>query len=130
MSMANEQAAVLYRLALQDRLAFHTLSANRDIELRIVCFHGQQAVEKIIKTVLVVRELVFPPTHDLIKLAALLPQHLQAAFPASQDQLSRLNPYAVAFRYDDREIHLLTLEEARDVVDQIFAWAEELLGER
>jgi hypothetical protein len=46
MSIANEEAAMLLRIARQDALAFVTLIANPDIEARIACFHGQQAVEK------------------------------------------------------------------------------------
>jgi HEPN domain-containing protein len=127
MNITNEEAAVLYRLATQDRLAFQTLSANRDIDLRIVCFHGQQAVEKAIKAVLVSQGVTFPTTHDLNKLVDLLPAGL-AIFPAELDTLRKLNPYAVVFRYDDREIHTLTRTDANTMVEQIFAWAEALLG--
>lgn len=49
MSMPLDEAFMLLRLANQDELAFATLIDNLDIELRIVCFHGQQAVEKYIK---------------------------------------------------------------------------------
>jgi hypothetical protein len=72
MNAAHEEAAVLYRLAIQYRLAFLVLQANPDIGVRIVCFHGQQAVEKLFKTVLAAEGIVFPPTHDLIRLADLI----------------------------------------------------------
>lgn len=60
MTIANEEAAMLYRLAEQDRLAFLTLCANLDVELRIAGFHGQQAAEKFLKAVLVARGAAFP----------------------------------------------------------------------
>jgi len=126
MNISNEEAATLYRLASQDRLAFQTLNANCNIDLRIACFHGQQAVEKAIKAVLVSQCVTFPPTHDLIKLAGLLSAE-SAALPVPLDKLRKLNPYAVVFRYDDREIHTLTRTEASELVDRVLAWAEMLL---
>lgn len=45
----------------------------------------------------------------------------------SSDQLQKLNPYAVTFRYDDREIELLSREEAENMVDTIRLWAGEQL---
>ena len=97
MTIANEEVAMLLRLADQDRLAFLTLCANPDIEMRVVGFHAQQAVEKFLKAVLVARGKVFAPTHDLTKLAQAL-DTTGAALPVATDALKRLNPYAVAFR--------------------------------
>jgi HEPN domain-containing protein len=96
--------------------------ANSEVELRIACFHGQQAVEKFIKAVLVKRGFSFVPTHDLIKLAELL---LAANIPLALgiEDLKRLNPYAVVFRYDDRDIDLLTKEKAVLIIHTVEAWA-------
>lgn len=52
MNIANEEAAMLYRIASQDRRAFQNLNADAGMDLRIVCFHAQQAVEKLLKAVL------------------------------------------------------------------------------
>jgi hypothetical protein len=60
------------RRARQDVVAFATLIANADVELRIACFHG---------------------------------------------------PYAVVFRYDDRDIDLLARETAVSIVNVVAAWA-------
>ena len=126
MTVANDEAAMLLRLAGQDRLAFATLIANPQVELRIACFHAQQAVEKFLKAVLIAQGVTVAPTHNLLKLAALIPQEA-AAVPVASEALQRLNPYAVAFRYDDRDIHLLTREDAQCTVDAIAAWAVGLL---
>lgn len=128
MNAAPEEAAVLHRLALQDLRAFRVLQANADIGVRIVCFHGQQAVEKLLKAVLVTEGVVFPPTHDLTRLAELLSGH-GIVLPVEPEILRRLNPYAVVFRYDDREIHTLSRDEAREIVDRVFAWAATWFGE-
>jgi HEPN domain-containing protein len=117
-----DEASMMGRLARQDVIAFTTLIANSDVELRIACFHGQQAVEKFIKAVLVKHGSTFIPTHDLIKLADLL-LSANIPLPLSLDELKRLNPYAVVFRYDDRDIDLLTRENAVSIVNTVASWA-------
>jgi HEPN domain-containing protein len=117
-----DEASMMGRLARQDVVAFTTLIANSDVELRIACFHGQQAVEKFIKAVLVKRGSTFIPTHDLIKLADLL-RSANIPLPIGLDELKRLNPYAVIFRYDDRDIDLLSREQAVFIVNTVAAWA-------
>ena len=123
MNIANEEAAMLYRIASQDRRAFLNLTADAEMDLRIVCFHAQQAVEKLLKAVLVNRDIVFSRTHNLAHLADMLIQ-AKAPLPLPADTLSRLNPYAVIFRYDDLDIPLIGRDEVRQMVDAVFAWAE------
>ena len=96
MNIANEEAAMLYRIASQDRRAFLNLNADAGMDLRIVCFHAQQAVEKLLKAVLVRRGIVFSRTHNLAHLAEMLKQ-ADVSIPLPIEALSRLNPYAVIF---------------------------------
>ena len=127
MDKIKQQSFVLFRLAMQDRMAFNMLLSNPDIDLRIACFHGQQAIEKLLKVLLVLEGVVFPPTHNLIKLAELLMAQ-SVAIPVPLERLSKLNPYAVVFRYDDRDIHTITREEAKATVEAVFAWAEAIFS--
>jgi len=108
-------------------MAFLTLYANPGIELRVVGFHAQQAVEKFLKAVLVARGKVFTPTHDVARLAQTL-EATGAALPVTIDVLKRLNPYAVAFRYDDRDIHTLARGEILALVDTIANFAKATLS--
>jgi len=48
--------------------------------------------------------------------------------PVSSDELQKLNPYAVTFRYDDRDIELLSRDDAENMVDTIRRWAGEQLN--
>lgn len=127
MTIVNEEIAMLLRLANQDRLAFLTLCANPEIEMRVVGFHAQQAVEKFLKATLVARGKVFAPTHDLARLAQAL-EGAGLALPVAMDALKRLNPYAVAFRYDDRDIHTITRDDISALVDNIATFAKTTLG--
>ncbi len=64
------------------------------------------------------RGRVFAPTHDLARLAQAL-ETTGAVLPVAIDALKRLNPYAVAFRYDDRDIHTVTRDDISALVDTI-----------
>ena len=63
-----------------------------------VCFHCQQAVEKYIKAVLVVRGQEIPRTHDLEQLYNLI-QALIPGMEKQRDELRWLTAYAVISRY-------------------------------
>ena len=63
------------------------------------CFHAQQAAEKALKAILVLRGIDFPRSHALERVAALLPPDDQAQFKL--EQLAELSPWAVAGRYPE-----------------------------
>ena len=127
MTVANEEVAMLLRLANQDRMAFLTLYENPRIELRAVGFHAQQAVEKFLKALLVAHGKIFAPTHDLGRLAQAL-ETTGIVLPVTLDALKRLNPYAVAFRYDDRDVHTLARGDILRLVDAIENFAKVALS--
>jgi HEPN domain-containing protein len=90
----------------------------------MVCFHVQQAVEKALKAVLFSRQIEFERIHDLIKLGRLLAE-CNIVLPAPEDQLRRLNAFAVTFRYDDLDVEHISLAEMGRLVMQVRRWAEE-----
>ena len=59
-----------------------------------------------------------------VKLARLIGDH-GIVLPFTEDQLRRLNPFAVTFRYDDMEIDLVSQEDTAILVADIRRWAEE-----
>ena len=63
----------------------------------VVCFHAQQAVEKLLKALLVFAGVPFARTHDVIQLVQLLPGDLVP--PIALADLAPLNRYAVEARY-------------------------------
>ena len=111
------------RLADRDIHAFHVLRDDPDCHLSIVCFHAQQALEKSFKAVLFSRRIVFTRTHNLTELASLLRRN-GIDIPLADDELLRLNPFAVVFRYDDLDIDLVGRDEATDWVGKVREWAD------
>lgn len=65
-----------------------------------VCFHCQQAAEKILKAYLIANQKPYPITHDLL----LLLEQILSFNPEAEklrDTLATLAPYAVEIRYPD-----------------------------
>ena len=92
------------------------MNAAKDLNYDLVCFLAQQSIEKYLKALLCETSVQFPKTHDLNELAALLPEHL--AYPQNfSDPLSRLDRYAVEFRYPGasatQELAAEAVEDAR-----------------
>jgi len=94
-----------------------------DIPTDTVCFHCQQAAEKILKAYLVANQQSYPITHDLL---LILEQVLLLAPNAEQlrNNLVLLTPYAVEIRYPDDGC-MPSVEdalEARKAVEEIRSW--------
>lgn len=124
MSPHIEEAWRALHLADRDIHAFHVLDEDPDCHRSIVCFHAQQAIEKSLKAVLFSCRAEFKRTHDLVELAFLLHQN-GFETPVSKDQLLRLNPFAVTFRYDEMDIELVSRDEVAGWISHLRAWAEE-----
>lgn len=74
--------------------------ATADIPTDTVCFHAQQAIEKLMKAVLVANGREVYKTHDLVKLLGdvvdLLP-----ALAGFEEQFEEISEYGVGTRYPD-----------------------------
>ena len=122
-----DQARRFLALADRDIKAFMVLKNAPEITLVTVCFHAQQAVEKSLKAVLILYGIEFRKTHDLYELAYLLLDNLITP-PFTPEELGRLTPYAVTFRYDDQEIETVTRDESEIMMEAIRRWAGEQVG--
>lgn len=49
--------------------------------------------------------------------------------PLSIDEISKLNPYAVIFRYDDMDLEILTRNEAQEIVEAIYNWSNKIINQ-
>jgi len=80
-------------------LAAANLLLESDGPYDTVCFHAQQAVEKVLKGLLAFYELPIPKTHDLEELQRLCLEVQTLPKLAGLD-LTQITDYAVAVRYD------------------------------
>jgi hypothetical protein len=62
-------------------------------------------------------------THNLVALAGQLAE-CGLAPPLSNEILSFINPYAVALRYDDIDVELVSPRALRQIVETVIDWAE------
>ncbi|RMI06727.1 MAG: HEPN domain-containing protein [Calditrichaeota bacterium] len=76
----------------------------------LICFHCQQAAEKYLKAFLVMNEVPFPKTHDLLLLLTLA-RGFEPRLELYRDLLDLLNPYSIQYRYPGEEA---TFEEAKN----------------
>jgi len=93
-----EQYLIFVIKAKQDLVLVREVSGNNVIAPEILLFHLQQAVEKLIKSLLTYNAVKFPKTHDLVDLVELAEDN-HIALPPFIDRLTELTPYAVETRY-------------------------------
>ena len=109
--------------------ADNNLNAER-IPFDTVCFHCQQAAEKILKAYLVANGQTPPFTHDLLLLLErILPLNPEA--DDLRDALALLIPYAVEIRYPDDGFSPSAEDanEAREAAEQVMKWLNAILPE-
>lgn len=95
-----------------------------------LCFDCQQAAEKALKALLIARNVIFPKTHSLNMLIALIKQQ-NMEVPAEVEESVILNDYAVETRYPG-EYEPVTAEEYDTAVKLavgVIQWVNEQLME-
>lgn len=121
-----EEARRLLALARADRDAFLWMIQGQGLRPAASFFFAQQGIEKALKAVMMLKGLTPGRTHNLLSLAAELNANAIPT-PVSPDDLARLNPYAVTFRYDDEDLSLLTSQDAMGMLDDTLNWVAQLL---
>ena len=96
------------------------------VYLENLCFNAQQAAEKSIKAVMIVRNIEFPYVHDLDRLLSLL-EDAGEVIPAPISQACKLTKYATTTRYPGNVEPVSEQEyaEAIEVAEAVVRWAEE-----
>jgi HEPN domain-containing protein len=100
-----------------------------DVLFEDLCFSAQQAAEKAVKAVLVLRRRRFPKTHDLAELLDLVAA-TGVEVPPEVLEAKRLTPYAVAGRYPgvSEDASEEDYREALETAERAVAWAESLVS--
>ena len=89
--------------------------------LEIICYHCQQAIEKLLKGVLISRGVAIKKTHDLGLLAEMLQEYAEVD-EKYLEMCDDLTPYGVKIRYPQElfieEYHVKkALEETQELYD-------------
>ena len=82
-----------------------------------ICFHAQQAVEKLLKAYLTYLDIKAPKTHDIATLLELCLSVDEKFKELDQEKLEELTFYAVEIRYPDA-FYQPSIEEAREALKQ------------
>ena len=96
------------------------------VYLENLCFNAQQAAEKAIKAVMIVRNIEFPYVHDLDRLLSLLEDEGEVIL-APIRQASKLTKYSTITRYpgDIGPVTAQDYAEAIAIAEAVVRWAEE-----
>ena len=93
------------------------------------CFHAQQAAEKAIKSVMILRGIEFPYTHDLSRLLFVL----ESSGEKLSEQIRKavtLTKYAGVLRYPvfDEPVSGRDYQDAVAIAEAVVVWAEDITG--
>ena len=94
-----------------------------EIPFDTVCFHCQQAAEKLLKAYLVGKCQPYPITHDLFLILENI-LSINKTADTLRDSLAILMPYAVEIRYPD-DLYMPTEKdalEAREAAEHVLRW--------
>jgi len=114
--------------ALNDLLNADNNLKSEVVPFDTVCFHCQQAAEKLLKAYLVGNGEQYPLTHDLLLiLEKILP--INCEVDVLRDSCAILTPYAVEIRYPD-DWYMPSekdAKEAREAANKVLSWLENAL---
>lgn len=114
MSSPESNFSAWVRKADHDLLNIQNNLAAQEIPWDTVCFHGQQAAEKMLKAFLVYCGRDLSRTHDLVALLALCVER-EADLAVLESDCRKLTSYGVVARYPD-DLFEPDESDGRDVV--------------
>lgn len=129
MDKQSEYARQWIAKARSDLLNADNNLAAQDVPYDTVCFHCQQAAEKLMKGFLVTHGCEYPITHNLF---VILEKVLEFDPTADymRETLALLNPYSVEVRYPG-DAWMPTLDDAKEArlaAQEVMKWAQTKLG--
>jgi len=103
------------QFAEMDLSSAEYLLAHRPLPKEIICFHCQQAAEKMLKGILAIHKIKPPKIHDLKRLCVMCEEYVQEIINI-KSACNILNQYSVQPRYP-KEIEI-TEDDVKDAVKQ------------
>ncbi|HJH28276.1 MAG TPA: HEPN domain-containing protein [Methanosarcinaceae archaeon] len=124
-----KRAELLLAKARDDETLIEEIILNYKIRDEIIGFHAQQASEKLLKALLMSKNISYRRTHDLRELIDLISDYY-IEFPETLMEIRTLSPFAVEFRYDYipmEEEEDFNRQNALEMVQQLRIWIENIL---
>lgn len=128
MAKGFEHAGSWIEKAKNDLLNADNNLAAKQIPYDTVCFHCQQAAEKLLKGFLVAHDIEYPITHNLFVILEKILEY-DPTPDSLRQSLAILNPYSVEVRYPG-DAWMPTPEdakEARQAAQEVFDWMQSKL---
>ena len=128
MDKRSEHARQWIEKARNDLLNADNNLASQRVPCDTVCFHCQQAAEKLLKSFLVAQGCQYPITHNLFVILEKVLE-FDPSGDSLRETLALLNPYSVEVRYPG-DAWMPTIEdakEARKAVQEVFDWMQSRL---
>lgn len=125
MDKQSEHARRWIEKARNDLLNADNNLAAQDVPYDTVCFHCQQAAEKLLKGFLVARGCEYPLTHNLFVILEKVLEFDPTA-DSLRETLALLDPYSVEVRYPG-DAWMPTpddAKEARQAAQEVLDWLE------
>jgi HEPN domain-containing protein len=122
LSPEREEAELVLRKAREDQTAVNRFSSDPMLSDAVVGFHAQQAIEKAVKSVLLLKGIAVPRTHDIRFLFELL-EASGSQVPEIVRAGEAMTPWAVEFRYGESLGEPLDRASAQRVVSDVMEWA-------
>lgn len=95
--------------------------------LEIICYHCQQSVEKLLKTVLISYGVTIKKTHDLGLLAEMLQEYMEVD-SRYMEMCDDLTPYGVKIRYpQELSVEEYHVKKALSETEELYNWLRGLL---
>ena len=115
-------AKAWHDFAKDDLAAAKHLLGLHPLKLEIICYHCQQAAEKVLKGFLISRDIEPPKTHDLRLLRRICGQ-IDKIFDEIENACARLSSYGVQARYPlELELIESDMRQALDDADQVMVF--------
>ena len=111
-------------VAMDQNTARHLFETMHPKPLEIICFHCQQAAEKAIKALFILKEIEVIKIHDL----AILLHKIESVFSipvAVKNASDDLTPFAATFRYPQSpDIDEVLTKKALTDMETVIAWCK------
>lgn len=125
-----EKANLWFRRARSNFFRAKSIIDAPEIFYEDYCFDAQQAVEKALKSLCILKNIEFPKTHNIDYLIELLEKE-SIYVPAEVKKAKILTDYAVEGRYPE---NLDTIDEeeyqkAIEITENVLKWVEQKLTE-